>query len=102
MVALGLRALDAGAQLRRELALLVDGLEDGGAALVQLGQVLVAVADVAQLHLVQLARGFLAVAGDERDGVAGQQQLQRGGHLCRAQAELGGDLLGVRRRQRSA
>jgi hypothetical protein len=55
----------------------------------------VAVADVAQLHLVQLAGRLLSVARDEGDGVAGEEKLQRGPDLRRAQPELRGDAFGV-------
>ena len=81
-------ASSARAQLGVELALLVDGLQDRGAALLQLAQVLRALADVAQLHLVEAAGGFLAVAGDERQRVAFVEQRERAGDLARREREL--------------
>jgi hypothetical protein len=45
----------------------------------------------AQLHLIQPAGGLLAVTGDEGDGVAGVQQLDRAGDLVGLQAEFMGD-----------
>ena len=87
----GGRALDAGPQLRCQLALLVDGGQHGLLALVQVAQVAQPRLHQAQLHLVQPAGGLLAVAGDEGNGVAGVQQLDRAGHLVRLQAQFLGD-----------
>ena len=58
--------LDLGAELVGELALLVDGLEDGRLALLELGVVGEAFLDLADLHLVEVAVRLLAVAGNER------------------------------------
>src|SRR5690606_14208428 len=59
------------------------------------GEVLVPVADVADLHLVQLARGLLAVAGDEGDGVLLLQQLDGRPHLRGTQPQPARDGLRV-------
>ena len=71
------------------------GLEDGLAALVQLGELLQAVADGGDGHLVQRARDLLAVAGDE--GHRGPL-VEKGGNcldLAGRQTELAGDLCDV-------
>ena len=91
---LGGRGFDGGAQIGRELALLLNAFEDGGAALVQLAQIAQAHLQLAQLGIVQPARGFLAVAGDEGHGGAAIQQVNGGLHLRRAYAEFGGNLKG--------
>ena len=59
-----------------ELALLVDALEDGRAAVLQLGQILRPVAHVAQLHLIQPTRHFLPVAGNEWECVPLGKQFE--------------------------
>ncbi len=64
---LGVGALDLGPEFRRELALLVDGGEHGGATFFEFAQVAQALFEVAQLGVVELTGDFLAVAGDEGD-----------------------------------
>jgi hypothetical protein len=83
---LGRRGGDLRAQSIGQLALLVDGLEHCGAAVFQLAQVGQARLQLAQLNVVQAARGLLAVARDEGHGGPAVQQL----HGC---TDLGfGDL----------
>ena len=78
-------------QLGRELALLLDGLADGRAAVGQLAQVLGALLDGAELRLVEPARGLLAIAGDERKRVALVEQGEGAGDVAWRERELGGD-----------
>ena len=65
---LGVRLLDRRRELRRELALFLDALEDRRAALLELAQVGQPLLERAQLGVVETAGGFLAIAGDERHG----------------------------------
>src|SRR6185436_3389965 len=69
---LGLRARreDARAQAVAELALGRDRVEDRGPARFELRVVFVALLDLPDLHLVEPARGLLAVPRDEGDGGA--------------------------------
>jgi hypothetical protein len=76
-----------------ELPLLLHRLHDRRAALLELAQVLRAIAHVAELHLVEAARGLLAVAGDERERVPLVEEGERLRHLARREGELGADLL---------
>ena len=55
---------DLGCQLGRELALLLDALDDGFAALLQFAQIAQPVLELAQLHVVEPARKW-------RHGAAG-------------------------------
>ena len=92
------RAFESAARIRAsssgvELALRADRLEHRGAALLQLAQVAQPLLQGAQLGVVQGAGGLLAVAGDERDRRAAVEQLDRGPHLVRPDAELVGDPL---------
>src|SRR5262249_34342818 len=88
---LGRRGVDARGQLGIELALFFDALENRGAALAELAEVLRAIADVAQLKLVEPAGGFLSIAGDEWERVAFVEERERALHLTRREAELVGD-----------
>ena len=72
------RGLDAGLQLVGQLALLGDGGQDGLAASHQLAEVAELLFDVADLDLVEVAGGFLAVAGDEGHGAALVEQSDHG------------------------
>ena len=74
---LRVRAEDRLLQLVGEFALLLDAFQHGLLALGEFEQVGVALLDVAQLRVVEAACGLLAVAGDERDGVALGEQFQR-------------------------
>ena len=67
--------LDLGAELVGELALLVNGLEDGCLALLELGIIGEAFLDLADLHLVEVAVRLLAVSGDERHRAPVVQEL---------------------------
>ena len=57
-------------ELRRQLALLLNLGQNSLLALSQSGQRLVQIDDALDDYLIQITRGFLAVAGDERDSVA--------------------------------
>src|SRR5690606_14583864 len=80
-------------QLRCQLLLLRDRLQDRRAALLQLAQVLRAVPHFAALELVEAARRLLAVARDERQCVAVVEEGERRRHLARGDRQLVGDLL---------
>ena len=80
--------------VRQELAL-AQGLEDGLAALVQLGELLQAVADGGDGHLVQGAGGLLAVAGDEGDRAPLVEKAGNGLDLAGSQAQFNCDLCNV-------
>ena len=86
---LGIGGGDFLLQFGRQLALLRNGLEDGSAALFELAQVAQAHFQIAQHGIVQAARGFLAIAGDEGHGGAVIQQFHRRGDLGGARAEFG-------------
>ena len=83
-----------GAQGRRELALLFDTLQHRSAPLLQLPQVGQPYLERAQLRVVEAFGGLLAVAGDEREGRAALEEIERGLDLRPAQRELGGDHAG--------
>ena len=85
------RGVDARGERGVELALLLDALEDRGAALGELAEVLRAIADVAKLDFVEAARGFLAIAGDEGKGVAFVEERERAGDLLRGERQFAGD-----------
>ncbi len=55
-------------ELRRELALFLDALQDRRAPILELAQVGQPLFERAQLRVVETAGGFLAIAGDERHG----------------------------------
>ena len=81
--------LDLRAQLVRELALLLNGLQDRRAAVLQFGVVAQALLDLRDLHLVEVAVDLLAVAGDERNRVPLAQQLRDGGDLPAGNPQFG-------------
>jgi hypothetical protein len=62
---LGVGGLDLRGKLARQLSLLLDAPEDGRPPILELPQVAEAVLQLAQLHVVQSPRRFLAVTGDE-------------------------------------
>ncbi len=76
-------------QLVRQLALFVDGLEDGLLAGLEVGVVGQALLDLADLHFVEVAVRLLAVAGDEGDGAPVRQKFLDGGDLRGAHADFG-------------
>ena len=83
------RLIDTRLQLVGQLALLLDGGEDGLFARDQLAKVEQLLFDGADLDLVQVAGRLFAVAGDEGDGGAFVEKLDGGhqpfhGHLERA------------------
>ncbi len=79
------------AQLLGQVPVLFKGLEDRGAALVELPELLDAVADIGDGDLVQASGDLLAVARDERDRGAVRQQGRHGAHTRFVQIELAGD-----------
>ena len=92
---LGLGGLDLLADLRRQLALLVDALQDRGAAVLHLAQILEALIERAQLRVVEPAGRLLAIARHERHRRTAVEQVDGGGDLRLAHAEFlrnaGGD-----------
>ena len=73
-----------------ELSLLADGGADGLFALGDVAQLIVLFLDLLNLHFIQSAGGFLAVAADERDGGTFGQQAQGAADLSFRQAESAG------------
>ncbi len=67
---LGLRRADLLFQLRRQLALFLDGTQHDFAAVIQDGEVFEPLGQRAQLRVVEPAGALLAVARDEGDGCA--------------------------------
>lgn len=82
---------DLGLELRRELALRADEQDDVLLALLEVAQVGQAVIEGAQRDVVHAARGLLAVASDERDGVALVDEVDGGLDGSRLEAELSGE-----------
>ena len=70
---------DSGLELRGQLALLADGVQDGRPPFVELPVVLVARGDGPELGFVEVVGLLLAVPGDERDRGAAFEQGERGG-----------------------
>ena len=68
-------------ELGRQLALLLDALEDRRAALLELAQIGQPLLERAQLGVVEPAGGFLAVARDEGHGGLVVEQGDGGVHL---------------------
>ena len=69
------------AQLRREFALLIDGLQDGSLPLIHFLEDLCPVLDLGHLHVGEAAGAFLAVSADKRDGAAVGDELRAVFHL---------------------
>ncbi len=86
----GFRLVDLAAEGVGEQFPLVEAFEDGGAPLVEFGDLEEAVADAGDLDFVEHAGDFLAVAGDEGDGAASREQFRGGGDLGRLDFEFGG------------
>ncbi len=78
-----------------QFALLFDGGKDGSAALIEGTQADEFIGDDADLFVVQRAGHFLAVTGNEGDGVAFVQKVDDGGHLGGFDIQLGSNLFGV-------
>ena len=89
---LGRRGGNRGAQRVGQLALLVDGLEHGGAAVFQFAQVRQAGFEFTQLDVVQPAGHFLAVTRDEGHGGPTVEQLDGSDHLSLGDADFFGNL----------
>ena len=83
-------------ELGGHLALLVDRLADGDAAVAELAEILRALLNGAKLRLVETAGRLLSVAGDEGQRVALGKHLEGGGDLPGLEGELlrngGGDV----------
>jgi hypothetical protein len=87
--ALGVGRAQPRLELGGELALLRDRREDRGAPGLELDQVRAALLDGPDLDLVEPAGRLLAVARDERDGVAVTEQADHGRDAGGRQLELG-------------
>ena len=87
-------ALNGGGQLLRELALPVDGGQHLLPALGQITQIAQPVLQLPQGGVVHSAVKLLAVAGDERDGVALVQQGDDIFHMAQGLVQLPGQQLG--------
>lgn len=85
--------VDRRAQFVGQLALLVDARDDRRAAFLELAQIQEALFELAQLRVVQVARDFLPVAGDERNGGAFVEELHRRGDLPGLDRQFVGDAL---------
>ncbi len=90
---LGVRLVDRGGQLRRQLALLFDALENRGAALFHLAQIRQPLFERAQLRVVEAAGRFFPIAGDERNGGFLVEERHRRGDLRQADAQFVGNAL---------
>ena len=88
----GLGGPDPGFELFREELTLIQGFEDGLASLAKLGELLGAIPDGGDRHLVQRPRGLLAVPRDEGHGGAFLEEGQGGLDLAGVHGELVGDL----------
>jgi hypothetical protein len=80
---------DGGLERLVELSLLVDALEDGGAAILHFLEVLGALTHIAKLHLVEPAGHLLAVAGNEWQGGALSEEGERALNLLRVERQFG-------------
>ena len=65
--ALAVAGHDPGLQIVAKLSLLLDCIQDRGAARFQVGVVLPPALDIPDLDLVKIARSFLTVSSDERN-----------------------------------
>ena len=79
-------------ELRRKLALLVDGFENRLLAFFELAVVFEAFFDFADLDFVEVAVLLLAVAGDEGDGATVGEEFFDGGDLSGADAGFGAEV----------
>jgi hypothetical protein len=86
------RLLDARFQFVGELALLGDGGENRLAPVGEFAEVAELLFDVADLDLVEIARGFLAVTGDKRHGAALVEQLDHGHQAAHRHVQRLGDV----------
>ena len=91
----GAGGLDGGIQLLGQLALFLDGFEDGRPAFIDGAQADDLIRDDADLFIVQRTGHFLTVAGDERDGIALIEQANGGLHLGSFNMQLGRNGFGV-------
>ena len=88
---LGGGRFDGGPQLVRQFSLLFDGVQHRFLALVQVAQIRQPFRQRAQPGVVHGAVQLLAVAGDERDGVAFVDQLHHVRNVLRRRANFFGD-----------
>ena len=74
-----------------QLALAADGLDDRVTARIEFAQINEAFVERAQLRIVEPARDFLAIAGNERDGCSAIEKFYRRIGLFGPCVYLGGD-----------
>src|SRR5574344_961693 len=86
-----LARLDLSLELRRELALFLDALQDGFLAFLHFLEVFAAVLDVAEFNFIKGAGLVLAVARDERNGSALVHKFERLGDAPFFEFEFFGD-----------
>ena len=91
-ILLGGRQQHGGAQFRRQLALLVDALDDGLAPGFKRAQIVQSERQFAQLNVVQPAGGFLAVARNEGHGGSAVDEVHGGLDLVHANPDFLRDL----------
>ena len=85
---LAVRGTDRGFERVVELALLADRIENDGAPLLQLAQIAQALVEGAQLRVVERARRFLAIAGNEWNRRTAVEQRHSGCDLLLADAKF--------------
>ncbi len=83
-------SLQLAAEVLSEQLPLGQGAQHGLATFVEFGELLQPVTHGRHGHLIQRSRGLLAVAGDERHGGPGGQQIGGRRHLVGLHAQLGG------------
>src|SRR5262249_49243361 len=99
---------DRRCQLRRELSLLVDALQDDCTSFIQLAKIRQPLFECAQLRIVKTARRLFALSRDEGNDGFFVEQRNRRGHLRHPYIQLFSDTVGdgfherVRRQQWSA
>ena len=92
------RLFDGGFQGRRKVPVFGERFQNRSAARVEFPQLLEAVADGRDLHFVHFARGFFAVARDERHGRAAVEQTDDGRRASDGEPQFLRDAARVRRR----
>ena len=88
-------SVEGGIEFIGQLTLFLDGFQDGRAAFIHGAQPQDLIGDNAYLFIVERAGHFLAVAGDEGNGVAFVEQADGGLHLGGFHVQLSGDGFGV-------
>ncbi len=90
---LGVGVANQCGELRRQLALFLDALEDRGAAIFEIAQVAEPFLERTQLDIVEAAGGFLTVTRDERDSGLVVEERDGGVDLAELNVQGVGDTL---------